>query len=301
LRHMDQKTPIIPPLPAASTSPPPTLQCGRFTLPLAHPLVMGIVNITPDSFSDGGQFLDSDRASARARQLLELGADILDLGAESTRPGAAPVGEDEEWSRLAPVLTALRDLPIPLSVDTMKPAIMRRALDAGACMINDVAALQTPGALDAVRASQAAVCLMHMKGDPRTMQQSPDYDDVVGEVAGFLSSRAQVAENAGISRQRIVLDPGFGFGKRSRHNLTLLRRLQEIANLGYPVLAGLSRKSLLGTLTGRAAPGRLAASVAAAALAVRNGASIIRAHDVAETRDAILVVKALEDPDYYLN
>jgi len=298
---MDQITPIIPPLPAAFTSPPPTLQCGRFTLPLAHPLVMGIVNITPDSFSDGGQFLDSGRAIARARQLLELGADILDLGAESTRPGAAPVGEDEEWSRLAPVLTALRDLPIPLSVDTMKPAIMRRALDAGACMINDVAALQTPGALDAVRASQAAVCLMHMKGDPRTMQQSPDYDDVVGEVAGFLSSRAQVAENAGISRQRIVLDPGFGFGKRSRHNLTLLRRLQEIANLGYPVLAGLSRKSLLGTLTGRAAPGRLAASVAAAVLAVRNGASIIRAHDVAETRDAILVVKALEDPDHYLN
>lgn len=262
---------------------------------------MGIVNITPDSFSDGGRWLDPGRAVAQARALVEQGAGILDLGGESTRPGATPVPEEEEWARLAPVLAGLRDLPVPVSVDTMKPGIMRRALDAGASMINDVYALRTPGASDAVSGSGAAVCLMHMLGDPRTMQQSPQYDDVTAEVGAFLKDRAQAAENAGISRDRIVLDPGFGFGKRSRHNLTLLRELRTIARMGYPVLAGLSRKSLLGTVTGRPAPGRLAASLAAAVLAVQAGASIIRAHDVAETRDALLIVKALEDPDHYLN
>lgn len=262
---------------------------------------MGILNVTPDSFSDGGRFLDPGRAVEQAHALVEQGAGIVDLGAESTRPGADPVAEEEEWARLAPVLARLRELPVPLSVDTMKPAVMRRALEAGASMINDVMALRAPGALDTVRDSGAAVCLMHMQGDPRSMQQSPHYDDVTAEVGAFLKERAQAAENAGISRERIVLDPGFGFGKRSRHNLTLLRELRVIADMGYPVLAGLSRKSLLGAVTGRAAPGRLAAGLAAAVLAVQAGAVIIRAHDVAETRDALLFVKALEDPDHYLN
>lgn len=280
---------------------PNFLRCGRFRLSLAHPIVMGIVNVTPDSFSDGGCFLDPAKAIEQARALVAQGADIVDLGAESTRPGAAPVPIEEEWARLQPVLVGLRDLQVPVSVDTMKPEIMRRCIDAGASMVNDVHALQAPGALEVLAGSEAAVCLMHMKGEPRTMQQSPHYDNVTGEVRAFLKDRAQATENAGVSRDRIVLDPGFGFGKGLRHNLTLLRELQQIADLGYPVLAGLSRKSLLGTLTGRAAPERRAASLAAAMLAVQRGAALVRVHDVAETRDVILIVKALEDSDHYLD
>ncbi len=278
-----------------------TLRCGRFDLALTQPLIMGIVNITPDSFSDGGSFLHPGRAIAHAKELAVLGADIIDLGAESSRPGAAPVTIDEEWIRLLPVLKGLRDIKVPISVDTLKPEIMRRAIDEGAAMINDIHALQSPGAMEAVQNTSVAVCLMHMQGDPQSMQRSPHYDDVVGEVAGFLLDRARAVEDAGVSRDRIVLDPGFGFGKRTRHNLALLRNLGAIADLGYPVLAGLSRKSFLGAITGRAETGRLAASLAAAVLAVQRGASIVRVHDVPETRDALLMVKALEDPDNFLN
>ncbi|MFN0315913.1 MAG: dihydropteroate synthase [Burkholderiales bacterium] len=278
-----------------------TLRCGRFNLSLAQPLIMGIVNITPDSFSDGGNFLDPGLAIAHAQELVSQGAAIVDLGAESSRPGAGPVSLEEEWTRLLPVLKGLRDIKVPICVDTVKAEVMRRAITEGASMINDINALQDPSAMEVVKDTCVAVCLMHMQGNPQTMQLAPRYDDVVGEVAGFLTERAREAENAGIGRDRIVLDPGFGFGKRSRHNLTLLRDLGVIARLDYPVLVGLSRKSLLGTITGRPQPGRLAASLAAAVLAVQRGASIVRVHDVAETRDALLMIKVLEDPENYLN
>jgi len=277
------------------------LRCGRYELSLAYPMIMGIVNITPDSFSDGGAFLDPERAVVHALQLIEQGADIIDLGAESSRPGAQPVPVEEELRRLLPVLKRLKDVNVPISVDTVKPEVMRRVIDEGASMVNDICALQAPSALQSIRNGDVAVCLMHMQGEPQTMQQSPHYDDVVAEVKAFLVARARVAQDAGISNDRIVLDPGFGFGKRSRHNLSLLRNLKAIADEGYPVLVGLSRKSLLGQVTGRPAPGRLAASIAAAVLAVQKGASILRVHDVAETRDAILMVKVLEDPDNFLD
>jgi dihydropteroate synthase len=251
---------------------------------------MGVVNITPDSFSDGGRFLDSQAAIAHARKLAEEGADIIDLGGESTRPGAAPVSEADELERVLPVLRAVKDLPV--SVDTRRPAVMRAALDAGASMINDVQALHAPGALDAVRESTCAVCLMHMKGEPATMQRDPHYDDVVSEVKSFLAGRVAAAETAGIARNRIVVDPGFGFGKTAAHNLTLLKRLGELSAL--PILAGLSRKSTLGKITGRAADDRLAGSLAMALLALQGGATILRVHDVKETRDVIAVWQAAQ-------
>jgi dihydropteroate synthase len=266
------------------------LICGRFELSLEHPLVMGVVNITPDSFSDGGRFQDSQAAIAHARKLAEEGADIIDLGGESTRPGAAPVSEAEELERVLPVLRAVKDLPV--SVDTRRPAVMRAALDAGASMINDVQALHAPAALDAVRESTCAVCLMHMKGEPATMQRDPHYDDVVSEVKSFLAGRVAAAETAGIARNRIVVDPGFGFGKTAAHNLTLLKRLGELSAL--PILAGLSRKSTLGKITGRAADDRLAGSLAMALLALQGGATILRVHDVKETRDVIAVWQAAQ-------
>ena len=269
-----------------------TLCCGRFVLPLGRPLLMGVVNITPDSFSDGGAFLHRDAAIAHARALAADGADILDFGAESTRPGAAATSEADELARLLPVLDALRDLPVPLSVDTRKPVVMREAIAAGASMINDIEALASPGALAAVAASDCGVCLMHKKGDPATMQDEPRYDDVVAEVRAFLAGRAGAAVAAGVSRERIVLDPGFGFGKTDAHNLRLLRALGSIADLGFPVLAGWSRKSTLGRLTGRPAQERLPASLAAALLAVLGGARILRVHDVRETRDALRVWEA---------
>jgi len=274
-----------------------TLRCGRFSLTLDRPLIMGIVNLTPDSFSGDGVGTDVAAALALAHAYAQIaaGADILDLGAESSRPGAAAVPAAVELARLLPVLHALRDAPVPLSVDTCKPEVMRAVLDAGAAMINDIAALQVPGALAAVAASaDAAVCLMHMQGEPRTMQVAPEYDDVVEEVAAFLAARAAACRAAGIAAARIVVDPGFGFGKTLPHNLALLKHLARLRALGYPLLAGISRKSMLGAITGRPAAERVHASVAAALLAVQRGAAIVRVHDVAATRDALALLHAIE-------
>jgi dihydropteroate synthase len=267
------------------------LRCGGFLLPLDRPLLMGVVNVTPDSFSDGGWYLDPQAAIAHGRRLIEEGADILDIGGESSRPGARPVAEHEELDRVIPVLKALKDVPV--SVDTRRPAVMRAALVAGASMINDIEALTAPGALDAVADTDCAVCLMHKKGDPATMQQAPSYGDVALEVRDFLSARISACQIAGIERDRITIDPGFGFGKSVEHNFTLLKRLPELAALGVPVVAGWSRKSTLGTITRRPVTERLAASVAAALLAVQHGATILRVHDVRETRDALAVMQAL--------
>jgi dihydropteroate synthase len=259
---------------------------------------MGVVNVTPDSFSDGGPYFVPDAAVAHARELITQGADIVDIGGESTRPGAAPVSAADELSRVLPVLEALRDAPVPISVDTWKPEVMVAVLERGAGMINDVNALAAPGALDAVRESDCAICLMHKKGDPRTMQTAPTYVDVVTEVGDFLAERVGAAQAAGIARERLLVDPGFGFGKTALHNLQLLRKLDSLQALGVPVMAGLSRKSLLGRITGRTVDRRQAASVAAALLAVERGATLVRVHDVAATRDALQVLSAVNDPDY---
>jgi dihydropteroate synthase len=270
------------------------LHCGKFRLDLTRPLVMGIVNVTPDSFSDGGRHLHRDSALAHAHRLIEEGADILDIGGESTRPGAEPVDVRQELDRVLPVLEGLRDVPLPLSVDTRKPEVMRAALAAGADMINDVNALHEPDALAAVASSNAAVCLMHMQGNPETMQFEPNYQDVMSEVMTFLRTRTAMAQAAGIARERIVVDPGFGFGKTLEHNIVLLRKLNAFAVLGVPVMAGLSRKSMLGAITGQPVEQRLAASVTAALLAVQHGASILRVHDVRATVDALKVYRAVE-------
>jgi dihydropteroate synthase len=253
---------------------------------------MGVVNITPDSFSDGGRFLDRNAAIAQGRKLAEEGADIVDIGGESTRPGSAPVSEQEELDRVMPVLEAIKDLQLPVSVDTRRPRVMREALGGGASMINDVEALATPGAMEAVAASDCGICLMHKKGDPATMQRDPHYYDVVREGKEFLQARIAACEAAGIARERLCVDPGFGFGKTATHNLELLRKLRELAVLGVPLVVGLSRKSTLGRITGRAVEDRLAASLAAALLAVQGGANIVRVHDVRETRDVIAVWQA---------
>jgi len=251
---------------------------------------MGVVNVTPDSFSDGGKFLDPQAAIAQGRRLIEEGADILDVGGESSRPGARAVAEDEELRRVLPVLKALKDVPV--SVDTRRPSVMRAVLAEGASMINDIEALSAPGALEAVAGSDCAVCLMHKKGDPATMQQDPSYEDVVADVKRFLHERIETCEGSGINRDRIVIDPGFGFGKTSGHNFRLLRELRSFLDLGVPVLAGWSRKSTLGTVTGRPVGERLAGSLAAALLALQGGATILRVHDVKETRDVIAVWQA---------
>jgi len=264
-------------------------RCGDHVLHLNVPRVMGIVNVTPDSFSDGGRFDSAAAAIDFAQSLRTQGADILDVGGESTRPGAAPVPEEVELARVLPVVTALARDGALVSIDTMKPGVMRAALDAGAVMVNDVRALRAPGAMEGVAGSAAAVCLMHMQGEPQSMQVAPRYDDVVGEVRTFLAARAAVCEAAGIGRERIAVDPGFGFGKTVAHNLALLRGLDAIAALGYPVVAGLSRKRTLGVLTGRPDGDRLAGSVAAALAAVARGAAIVRVHDVAATVDALRV------------
>ncbi len=271
------------------------LQCGRFKLSLERPLVMGVVNITPDSFSDGGLFADTARAVAHAQRLIGEGADILDLGGESTRPGAAPVSLDEERRRVLPVLEALAAGGVPVSVDTRKPGLMREAISAGAAMVNDVAALCAPGALDVLAKAPVAVCLMHMQGEPGTMQANPGYQNVVREVRDYLAGRITAAEQAGIARDRIVVDPGFGFGKTLEHNLSLLDSLREFRSLGVALLAGLSRKAMLGKLTGREPRERVHASVAAALIAVQNGAQIVRVHDVAATRDALAVWNAVKN------
>jgi dihydropteroate synthase len=283
---------------ASRLAPPPALQAGRFSLPLDRPLIMGIINVTPDSFSDGGKFLDPARALDHARQLVEEGADIVDVGGESSRPGAEPVDAGEELRRVLPVLERLAELPVPVSVDTCKPEVMRRAIAAGASMINDIFALRAPDALDVVARSRAAVCLMHMQGEPRTMQQAPHYRDVVAEVESFLVGRADASVAAGIGHDRIVLDPGFGFGKTPQHNLELIRALPRLRAAGFPLLAGLSRKGLFGRIVGREAAQRVNASAAGALLAAQRGASIVRVHDVGATRDSLLVLRAVDDNSY---
>lgn len=270
-----------------------TLQCGRFELDLGRPLVMGILNVTPDSFSDGNGSVSLEDTLARARGMIADGADMLDIGGESTRPGADPVSEQEELERVIPVIEALRDSGIPLSVDTFKPEVMRRAIEAGADMINDIRALQAPGAIEAVAESNCGLCIMHMQGEPRTMQVAPHYDDVVTEVRDFLVQRAAELERAGLARENIHIDPGFGFGKTLEHNLALLRHLDVLVATGYPVLVGMSRKSMIGAITGRQVGERTPGSVAAAMLAAQKGAAVVRVHDVAATRDALRVNAAV--------
>ncbi len=269
--------------------------CGRFVLNAERPLIMGIVNLSDDSFSGDGLHGNVDAAIAQCGRLIDEGAHILDLGAESSRPGATQIPAQQEIDRLLPVIEALHDCGVPLSVDTVKPEVMRVALAAGADMVNDINALRAPGALDVVAASQAGLCLMHMQGDPGSMQEDPHYNDIVAEVAEFLGERVAAAEAAGISLNRIAVDPGFGFGKTLEHNLELLRRLDEMVVPGLPLLVGLSRKSMLGLLTGRAAPDRVYAGIAAHVIAVERGARIVRVHDVAATRDALAVLQAVED------
>ncbi|WP_250434946.1 dihydropteroate synthase [Caballeronia sp. ATUFL_F2_KS9A] len=263
-----------------------------------RPLVMGILNVTPDSFSDGGRFISRDAALARAEQMLADGADMIDIGGESTRPGAPPVPLDEELERVVPIVEALRTVRVPLSVDTYKPAVMRAALDAGADMINDIWGLRQDGAIDAVKGSNCGLCVMHMLGEPRTMQlHEPVYEDVVADVRKFFAERVAALGRAGIATERISLDPGYGFGKTVEHNYALLAHLTDTSPAGtnFPLLAGMSRKSMLGAVTGRGAGERLAASVAAAVCAAERGAAIIRVHDVAETVDALKVWQATKN------
>ncbi|CZZ91688.1 dihydropteroate synthase [Bordetella ansorpii] len=266
-----------------------TFLCGRFEFDLERPLVMGIVNVTPDSFSDGGEHDDTDSAVAHARQLIAEGAHILDLGGESTRPGADPVSIEDELRRLLPVIEALRDCGVPLSIDTFKPEVMRAVLDAGADMINDIYGFRQPGAIEAVAQTRCGLCVMHMKGEPRTMQEAPEYSDLLGEIGVFLGARAQRLRAAWVDPRRIVLDPGFGFGKTMDQNYQLLRRLSSLRVSSYPLLVGLSRKSMIGAATGKPVQDRLAGSVAAALACVARGAAIVRVHDVAETVDALKV------------
>ena len=253
-----------------------------------RPVIMGILNITPDSFSDGGVFLARERALAHAEAMAAAGADIIDIGGESTRPGATPVSLDEELARVIPIVAALRArIPTPISIDTAKPAVMVQAVAAGAAMVNDVNALQADGALAACARLQVPICLMHRQGTPATMQQRPLYADVAREVGEFLRARVEACERAGIARARLVIDPGFGFGKTPAHNLDLLRRLNEFKTLGLPILVGLSRKSMIGALLGLPVERRLHASLALALLAVQNGAQVVRVHDVAATKEVL--------------
>ena len=276
------------------------LRCGKFQLSLTRPLIMGVLNVTPDSFSDGGKFIELKHALMHANALIAEGADILDIGGESTRPGAMPVSLEEERRRVLPLIEALAGGTVPLSIDTQKPQLMREAVAAGASMVNDVYGFRATGtigafgAFEAVAAGNAAICIMHMQGEPANMQQHPRYADVVDEVRTYLAERVRAAEAAGIVRQRIAIDPGFGFGKTLEHNLALLRNLRKFTDLGVTLLAGLSRKTMLGKLTGREPAERVYASVAAAMVAVQNGAQIVRVHDVAATRDALAVLHAVQ-------
>jgi dihydropteroate synthase len=268
------------------------LRCRDRVLGLDRTLLMGVVNVTPDSFSDGGLFLDPAKAVEHAMRLADDGADILDIGAESSRPGSDPTTASEEWNRLEPVLQRLlREVDVPISVDTYKPETARRALEAGAHILNDITGLTNPAMVEAAARHEAPVVIMHMKGRPKTMQQNVHYDDVTGEVKGFLSRQAECAARAGI--RQIIVDPGIGFGKTTEHNVQLLRRLGELADLPYPLLVGPSRKSFLGNLTGAAVAGRLAATLAAVTAAVLAGANIVRVHEVKECRQAVLVAEAI--------
>ena len=271
-----------------------TLDCRGRSLKLDTPIVMGVLNVTPDSFSDGGDFATLERAREQAQRMVSEGAGIIDVGGESTRPGASGVDAAEECRRILPVIEMLAaTLPVPISVDTSKPEVMRAAVASGAGLINDVRALREEGALDAAAALGVPVVLMHMQGEPRTMQVAPHYEDVLADVSSFLEQRIDACVRAGIARERLLIDPGFGFGKTLAHNLTLLARLDELLPLGVPLLVGLSRKSMIGTLTGRPVGERSAGSIAAATLAAWKGAHIIRAHDVAGTVDALAIVRAL--------
>lgn len=274
------------------------LDCAGKVLDLSTPRVMGILNLTPDSFSDGGRFNRPDAALRQAECMVAEGAAVIDVGGESTRPGAPAVSVSEELDRVIPVIEKLVSLlPVPVSIDTSKPEVMREAVRTGAGLINDVQALRAEGALAATAAAGVPVCLMHMQGNPRTMQIQPDYEDVVAEVRTFLTSRIAACEAVGIPRHKLIIDPGFGFGKTLEHNLSLLRELPTLAAIGVPVLAGLSRKSMIGQLLNPAAPppaeDRLHGSVAAAVLAARNGARILRVHDVKPTVEALKIVSAV--------
>lgn len=271
------------------------LVLGSHTLNLSHPVVMGVLNRTPDSFSDGGEFTDFELARQHAQQMARDGAAIIDVGGESTRPGAQAVSAAQELERVVPLVERLAgELDVPISIDTSKPQVMRAAVAAGAGMINDVYALRQPGALDAARDCGVAVCLMHMQGEPRSMQEAPHYRDVVAEVGGFLRKRVDACVQAGIKRERLLIDPGFGFGKTLDHNLELLRRLGTLCEQGLPLMAGLSRKSSIGELLGGVPAGeRLYGSIAAAVVAAMNGAKIIRAHDVKPTVEALRIASAV--------
>ncbi len=271
-------------------------RCGRFTLDVGTPKVMGIVNVTPDSFSDGGKYTRTEAAVAHALQLIEEGAAVLDIGGESTRPNATPVPVEEELRRVIPVIEALvaDNITVPISIDTYKPAVMRAAIAAGASMVNDVRGLQEPEALDIVAGSDAGVCIMHMQGTPQTMQDNPHYDDVVAEVKDFLRGQRDVCIQAGIQQDRIMLDPGFGFGKTRAHNIALAKALPQLLDLDCPLLVGLSRKSVLGQMTGNDVDARLYASIAAAVVSGMQGAHLLRVHDVKATVEALKVVAALK-------
>lgn len=275
------------------------LRCGPHTLDLSQPIVMGILNVTPDSFSDGGRFIDSTQALDHAQRMIEAGAGIIDIGGESTRPGAAEVSEEEELRRVVPVIEALASrFSVPISIDTSKAAVMSAAVEVGATMINDVRALREPGALEAAAKTDAAVCLMHMQGQPRSMQLEPYYEDVVAEVKSFLLERVAACEAAGIARDRLVIDPGIGFGKRLQHNLALLAHVKTLAEPGIPVLVGVSRKSMFQELLGRRVNQRVAGGLAVATTATLAGAAILRVHDVAETVDVVKVAAALRNAGF---
>ena len=271
-----------------------TWLCGRFELEFERPLLMGIVNITPDSFSDGNHYLQADAAIAHAKLLIEQGADILDIGAESTRPGAEPVTLVDELHRLLPVIEGLRELHIPISVDTFKPEVMRAVLAAGADIINDIAGFRNPASIAAVAESQCGLCVMHMQGEPRTMQEQPSYQDLYAEVKGFLSHQVQQLRQAGVATERIMLDPGLGFGKTVAHNYDLLGHLDQIQVESYPWLIGLSRKSMIGHVVNKPPQQRLAGSLAGMLAAVAQGAAVVRVHDVAESADALRVWDAVQ-------
>lgn len=272
-----------------------TLLCGRFQLTLDRPLIMGVLNVTPDSFSDGGRYFSPESALEQAKRLVDEGADILDIGGESTRPGAAVVSVQQEMDRVLPLLEVLQNFPIPISLDSRRPEVMSAALRLGIDMINDVNALEAEGAIEAVLDHPVALCLMHKQGEPATMQERPHYQDVVDDVVHYLFGRANAVVQAGVSPDRIVLDPGFGFGKSLNHNLALLRDLSRLKP--WAILAGLSRKSMLGQITGQPVEERVYASVAAALLAVQRGAHIVRVHDVAATCDVLKVYAAVENPE----
>ncbi len=306
--ELSQSIPSDPPdaddiLPSSDASDTPampaTLAFGpRFQLDAHRVHIMGILNVTPDSFSDGGKFVARDAALRHAERLIAEGVDILDIGGESTRPGAEALSEAAELERVVPIVEALRDCGVPLSVDTYKPGVMRAALAAGADMINDIWGFQQPGAIDAVRDSEAALCIMHMLHDPKTMQDAPIYTDVVTEVAAFLDARVDAMLSAGVAPSRLYLDPGFGFGKNLAHNLALLKHLRVLSRDDLPLLVGMSRKRMLGEITGRQTPQeRCAASIAAAMCAAQQGAAIVRVHDVAETLDALKVWQAVRDAE----